>query len=318
MWSAEAFTVRTDPVRDWTDFVIVFGQLGAMAVAVCGLLFLAKQVRLAREATDAANRLSEEARDAEIRRRTADLHDHLMSPPFMAMNSRVIAFLDVENARDAVSKVRAWREAPHSDAACLPRSPRVDAPMASKNDVNHVLGFFETMGAQKNLLDMETITRSFGPNPGYLFAVGWWYICWRREGKLRSPTAGATYCEFEDLIRVLFHHKPGFRDICVPDASVRFLVLPSPDVTDDASWDLCAGLSESLSQSLDPLNCLAGLPTSSAVPRPIVGRVVAVPADLSFNLLGWGMLVDSAEELEARMQRMDPAQLAALVADPRA
>jgi hypothetical protein len=310
--------------RGILDTVLLIGQILGILAAVVGLRFLAKQVKVANEATaaavsqaTAANHQNRHSQLSAKRQRTTTFQEQYTSHEFAVLTSRVDGYLDARDARDAVQKIQAWETAGHGTESSLPRTPRsTSAPKASKVDVVSVFGFYENMGAAYQLeqLDEEAFHRTFGPVPALDFARAWWFICWNRDGEFRSAGQPGDYSEFEDLVRKTLAQKPIYRDYCKPKASIRVIALPDSKVADEVAWDLCGRLSQALSSNAD-LQFDLGSTASGRTGEPsIVSKVIAIPNDLGLNACRWLKEVQAAEKLEKQLRQITRPNLEAALA----
>lgn len=101
--------------------------------------------------------------------------------------------MDLAGVEDCVRKIASWVHAPDSESRCL-LATRPDDPMASKNDVYHVLSVMENLGTKYNrgFVDREWVERMIGPVAVNMFASCLWFIAFVRELERwpRSPWSG--------------------------------------------------------------------------------------------------------------------------------
>jgi hypothetical protein len=296
-------------------------QFVAVAVAALGLWFLYRQVRLAnaasREANAQTHQLTEQneiARGDAKRQRTVAFQEHYTHVDFLAVLARVLAFLDTTDARDAVQKIHAWEVAAHGELACLPRTPRdPSAPMASRIEVNYVFGFYENIGAAYQLgqLDVDAFELTFGPDPANVFVLAWWWVCWRRGGRLRPVGRQTVFAGLEDLVRWSHQKDPSF-DL-TPNPEIRLLALPDSTYADAPTWDVCGRLSQAVGAF--PLQTLAIAPARppSGGAGGVVDRIVAVPGDLGLDPSGWLRQIKLAGALEEALRPLPRAGLERLI-----
>src|SRR4051794_30871221 len=102
--------VRVDNVHDLLDWLVAAAQIVASLSALAALIFLALQVKGARD-------------DANAQRALA-FQEKYTSREFSRIVSPVLAYLRVDGAADCIDKIRAHRTAAHAEAKCLLRTPR--------------------------------------------------------------------------------------------------------------------------------------------------------------------------------------------------
>jgi hypothetical protein len=310
-------TVGTNEQRDGADWVLAIVQMGAGVAAAFGLIALALQINTAEKGVRAANKQIEHAQDDARRQRTVAFQDRFTSPEFANVHARVKAFFVVKDARDVVDKIRSACAAPHAADPSLPRTPRdPDAPMASHIDLHNVLGFYENIGAAYKLkqLDTTAFERTFGPLPAEAFAIAWWYVCWKRGGKLREPGKPTAFAEFEDLARALVERHSLTAKELEDGRSFGAFVLPDAKCTDAAVWDLCGRLSAILDKA-PPLVALAptAVSTWTLGEHRLVKTVIAVPPGIGIDQTVSEHYVRAAATLEARLRALTMPELEALV-----
>jgi hypothetical protein len=219
--------VEIDDPKGFLDVLVVLAQVIAALVALATLLLLYRQVLAAKEQIVALNKQIEDAgKNAKIERSLA-FQQRFTGREFRTGGSLFTAYLDVDDARDAVEKIRAWQTAPHAEDPSLPRSPRdPGAPCPSKNEILQVLDFFEDLGTAFNAeqIAQEELVKSFGSTPVEIYTIGWWFLCWRRRG---APVAETElYEEFAQLVTTIRAKKPDLLEE-KPKSSVRLLAIPS-------------------------------------------------------------------------------------------
>ena len=299
--------IRTDERRDVLDWTLGSAQVLAVLAAFGGLLAVRRQIIAAREQIEEARKQVKAANDQTVyaqadakRQRTVAFQDRFTSPDFAAAHARVFAFLDVNDAHDAIDKIRSYCAAPHAEHQSLARTPRDPAaPMASRIDVNNVFGFYENLGAEYRLdqLDKPAFKHTFGPVPASAFRTAWWYVCWRRGGTLRRPGELAVFAGFEDLAREIAKGTPSLHGDSSEEASIRVLVLPDKRYADSIVWDLCGRLSATLSApSVSLAEWAARAPhCGDADEGSVVQEVIAVPPDHGHD---WVRSRKSAEDVD--------------------
>jgi hypothetical protein len=176
--------VRTDSSRD--AFSILVG-----VVTVVGVPLLLYQIRSARQ----------EGRS----QRTRAIQERYFSREWQTTAGLTLAFLTVDNSGDCVDKIQAWHARSHAEQACLPRTPKRDpkAPRPSVRDVQLIMEFFEDLGTAYNRREIVrgVVHDSFCTPPIQIFTTGWWYICWRRKGRLLGEGAEDRWTSLKRVAR---------------------------------------------------------------------------------------------------------------------
>lgn len=232
------------PERGLLEDLTSIGQLVAAVAAAVGLWFLVQQVGITKRQF--------------LGDRTRRFQEAYLDPAFYAAVTRTLAFLNADDAWDCLDKIKALHRRTHAGENCLPRTPKTteDAPKASVQDVELVLGFYEDLGATYNRedIDQELIARTFGVPPVQVFTWGWWYVCWSRDGRLAGEGGEGTWSELEQMCKDLrtkdeelreFGHRPAVRFLCVP-ASANYS-------TSDVQWERARLLSYGLSATGEEL-----------------------------------------------------------------
>jgi hypothetical protein len=222
-----------------------WAQIGATVVAFLSVGFLGFQIMSQRSDTRAGWTLEYQAtyNDREFRKIAA----------------KCTGFFQATDAADCVRKIQAIGAASWAEDPRLPRSPpTVMAANASENDLRYVLGFFETLGAayDSNKLARRLVDNDFAVPAMYFFIDAWWYICWKRGGKV-AP-ASHLYEQFQRFVLTVRARRPELRGEAKPDAHLRIICLPVSDAKqavwqDDAKqavWRDAAKLSLALSESV--------------------------------------------------------------------
>jgi hypothetical protein len=247
--------VSTEPADSTLTNLGNVGQVIAGLAAIIALPFIAWQVRAS-------------AKQARLDR-TADVQIEWGARDYKRSLSPVMAFLDVSGSDDCLAKIRSWELTAHAESAHLPRTPRdPEAPSACKNDVAHVLNYFEDLCQRYNLgeVDCHSVATSMGPNLLFRFLDAAWYIYWRRavgrdEGIFGEwETVVVKLCgKHRQRLRapIMYGRKRGWRRRSHPvyellasaDTSFRIRLLcvpPLPRQASPADWQRAAWLSELL------------------------------------------------------------------------
>jgi Lrp/AsnC ligand binding domain len=218
---------------NWLDDAADVGQ----AVGLIALVLLLLQIR----------RATRDVRD----QRAVSYQERFGDREFRSLTSRALAFLDADDAGECVRKLRAWATSRWADEECLLRSPPLNHARPAINDIQQTLGFFESVGTVFNRGDLtkDVIVNSFATVPVQLFTLGWWFICFRRDGKLFEETE--TFAEYEELVRYIREKRPAVDDAWQPKAKIRVLCIPSAfrDAPPSA-WARCEALSSVLSDRI--------------------------------------------------------------------
>jgi hypothetical protein len=299
--------IEVDDPKDVIDFVVA-------GVALATVVFLYLQVRAAKQQIEALNKqIKETSDDAKIERSLA-FQQRFTGREFRTGGSLFVAYLDVDDARDAVEKIRAWQIAPHAEDPSLPRSPRdPGAPSPSKNEILQVLDFFEELGTAFNAdqIAQDELVKSFGSTPVQIYTGAWWFLCWRRRGVPIDETK--LYDEFAELVCRIRKETPHLLDE-KPTSSVRLLAFPSGN--NGWEWRACAEFSELLSRRLDEhpeltLERVVGDAICCAASVPRVGeaelfaQVIAVPADIAPDTEDWRHQREAANRLKHQLRGRD-------------
>lgn len=316
--------VQVDNVPDGFDIVIGIAQIIAAVVALVGIPLLIRSVGHTRDqVTYAKEQISHARADAQFQRALM-YQDHYTSREFRAIASRMLAYVDADDAADAVVKLRAWELAGHAEAACLPRSPRDPrAPQPCKNDVLQVLGFFEVLGTSFNSkqIDRDVLERSFGTIPTQILCTAWWHLCWLRDGRMRDETQ--LYVQFQDLVTALRRDREDLQEM-TPNAKIRLLALP-PAGAQASTWRLAAQLSSALSarlaagdscaRVLTDVRCAKlGIRVDAAARAGLISQVILVPPTIDVTARDWAAQRRAADQLVEPLGALDASELQRLVA----
>jgi hypothetical protein len=312
--------IEIDDRKDAIDLVVGLAQVLGALVALTTLLFLLLQVRAAKEQIGLLNAQTEQAREEARIERSLSFQERFTGREFRTSGSLFMAFLDVDDARDAVEKIEAWQLAAHAEENALPRSPRDSAaPSPSKNDILQVLDFFEALGTAFNSkqIAQDALMKSFGSTPVQLYNEAWWFLCWRRRGRPTDETE--LYREFDRLVRRIRHEDPDLARYR-PNAGVRLLAYPHGD--DRWDWDVCAEFSDLMSRRLvehpgltlghvvgDALCCAASLPRDEEA--ALFADVIAVPPEVAPSFEDWRDQREAATRLRERLRGLDSVGLEA-------
>jgi hypothetical protein len=314
----EPVEVNTNP--DAIDWSVAAAQVLASLAALAALLFLASQVKRAKEQIS-------HTREAAKAERALAFQERYTSREFSRMVSPVLAFFTTTDAADCVDKIRGEVTAPHAEAKCLPRTPRnPDAPHACINDLAHVLSFFEDLGTahDKELINRDVLLLSFGNAPVQIFMAAWWYIAWERGGGLGTDTK--LHLEFENLVRWLIEAEAEFAEM-TPNVAARLMVLPHDDqVANWSTWQLCRDLSNAFSNYPAPTPETHVAAVTAAVEKVVgepayddaeslFGDVIPVPPGLDVDPEAWSDERERAQRLQRLLAGRDPQKVALLVAE---
>jgi hypothetical protein len=246
--------------------------------------------------------------------RTRAFQERYFDPGFQDSASVTIAFLTVVDAADCVEKIRAWEQRLHAGEKCLPRTPprrAWAAPRASVSDVEHVFGFFEDFATAFNRGDLAkgVVLDSFSTIPTQILTTGWWYVCWRRGGKLLGEDE--VWGQFERMVKELRERQPSLLGMR-PEPSVRVLCLPRDAEDADAeTWRRSRELSTALSRHADSLDALCdelGLFGPPAEDRPR-WQVIPIPADIDRQPdAAWRAHREHAERIAAWLAGLNQAR----------
>jgi hypothetical protein len=289
-----AAALPVDPRPDVFDFIVGGAQIVGVAIAAVGAWYVWHQIRDAR-------------REARIQRSLAFLQRYA-ERELRERFSPVGAYLGVTTASACVDHIRAWESAPHAEEPCLPRTRWTGAePRARKNDVQHVLDFFEELGATYNqgLLDEEVVARSVAPVPVGFLGRAWWFVLWRRGGRPIGDGV-RTYAELETMVRAILKERPDLRERFRPASGVSLLVIPQ-GTPSPGDWERCKRLSEALSERVSEgatgEQLLAGVEDLRRRDghRDLRVRVIYVPPDLGEDEEAWASWRVVAEELSAKL-----------------
>jgi hypothetical protein len=182
--------VRTDDQKDWLDKGAAIAQVLAALAALLALPFIAAQLLYGRH-------------DSRMQH-TAELLARWEAREFRKVQSRVTAFLKVEDAAECVDKLLAWERVSHSEAAELPRGTGPsDAPQPSQNDVDQIRNFFEDVAIRYNEGEIvrEPVVSSIGNAAVQEYVKSLWLTHYERGG-LSGKTI-PLYREWEVMVEDL-------------------------------------------------------------------------------------------------------------------
>jgi hypothetical protein len=308
----EPVTIDND-LSPW-EYLVGGAQIVAAVAAAVGIPILVRTLK-ATSVQLAFTEIEIETANADARiQRSLSFQDQYANREFRMIASRAFAYVDVDDAADAVDKIRAWRRARHAEDPALPRSPRdAAAPQASKNDVQQVLNFFEMLGTAHNneLLVDEVLDQTFGTIPVQIFCAAWWHVCWLRGGCLHDETQ--LYIQFEGLVKDL-RARPDLAAMA-PNAKVRLLMLPA-EGQGDRTWRLARRLSaalsarlqsgESMGELLTAVRCAKlGIRVGAAPQCGLFGEILAVPPTFDVDLADWAGPRDDAQRLLKPLGELD-------------
>jgi hypothetical protein len=211
-----------------------YAQIGATVIALVAFAGLGTQILLQRRDARAEWALSYQ--------RTYN------DRAFRTIGSKCTGFFDARDGADCVEKIRALQTVEWADDASLPRTPRAsEVASASNNDLRYVLGFLETLGLAYNekKIARDLIEKDIASTAVYFLMDSWWYICWRRGGRLVGESH--LYEELEVFVKSVRARRPHLKEIANPKRGLRLLCLPPEDATDD-EWTLAGALSTALSE----------------------------------------------------------------------
>jgi hypothetical protein len=302
--------VKIDNVHDTLDVLVAGAQIVASLAALVALLFLARQVKGARDDNNAQRALS--------------FQERFTSREFSRIVSPVLAYFRVTGASDCVAKIKGEMTAPHAEAPCLPRTPRdLNAPRPCLNDVSHVLGFFEDVGTAhgRKLVDRHVLLHSFGGNAVQVLMAAWWYIAWLRDNDLSGETK--LFDEFQCLVKWLLEREKEF-GVFDPAGASCILVLPNNGKhAGDGVWDVCAKLSDALTRcrgrrserSVEHVRRQVAGVVDTLMPKvgvELFESVIIVPPGLDFEARPWKKERVSAEAIHDLITGLDARQARAL------
>jgi hypothetical protein len=215
---------------------------------------------------------------------------------FTTIASKCTGFFDADDAAECVYKIKAIQDASWADDPSLPRTPMtVDAARASPNDLNYVVGFFETLGAAYNdrKLDRGLVDRDFAAPAVWFFIDAWWYICWSRCGQ--SALATHLYEEFETFVVHVRSRRGDLDSAARPKRQIRLICIPGSSAPSSA-WRAAARLSNALSASAESdvgvpeslthrvehlVNDLKSRRAAASSTRAQLMKMIAVPSDIN-------------------------------------
>jgi hypothetical protein len=189
--------IRTDDQKSWLDNGAAIAQVLAAVAALLGLPFIAAQLLYARH-------------DSRMQT-TAELLARWEAREFRTVQSRVTAFLAVEDAAQCVDKLLAWEGVAHSEAAELPRGTGPGtAPKPSQNDVDQIRNFFEDVAIRYNEGEIvrEPVVSSIGHAAVREYVKALWLTHYERGGL--SGTVYPLYREWEVMVEDL-HEGPDLK-----------------------------------------------------------------------------------------------------------
>ncbi len=228
----------------WADRWQVYLTLAGAAIALLGLVYVARQLKQAREQTKSE--------------RTSALFERMQSRDFLRVTSETMAYLGVDEPTHRIRRILHYEQIRSNEARLPGRDGRDGGPRA--NDVFHFFNFFEEMAALYNAdkIDRE-LTRSMVRSATIAyFERAWWFMQHLREGRLVAAGAEpagehetTAYAEWERMARTLRGTAPPMG----PDEPVVVLCVP-PDDASGPVRDRHIDLSDSLSRPRSELGAL--------------------------------------------------------------
>jgi hypothetical protein len=303
--------VTTAPKDDDFADAAALAQAIGPVIALFALIFLGLQIRGERK----------DARD----QRAEGYQERMGNREFLQISTRTFAFLSARDAADCVQKLEAFVNAGWADNHCLPRTPRLDQALPAINDIQQTLGFFESLGTvfNRNDLNRKVIVESFATFPVQIFAAGWWYVCWRRSGRLLGETD--VWAEFDLLVREILRRKPALRKDAKPNKRIRALCLPEDLAgAPPTDWRRCEALSTTLSDRViraigddvaafaTVLNTLLrtvdDVAAHGPVSEPLKVTLLAIPSDIEIQAGRWAPIHVRAEHAARRLSALGAAR----------
>lgn len=310
--------VETSSERGPLDTLVAWVQIVGGLVAVGSLGFIALQVKLS----------TEQSRQE----RTAQLQAVWDEREFRAIVTRALAFLVVRDAADCVDKIRAWSRIANTEAGRLPgdlhrdEAPGEQRPLASQNDVFHVVGFFEDVSLRYNEQQLDARWVSLGIGPGLLemLQLGLWFVYFLRYGSTKPDEL--VLREWVETVKDLCAarqkkwQKPDhpvfteLRNTIANEQPIRAICLPGGELEEasDPDWALARRATEVLADER-ARSALRARPAAPARPDPSC-RVILVPSRI--DATAEQLAADRAEvaELDNRLAWLDGTVLDELVA----
>lgn len=306
--------------RDLLGTLAVLAQIGGGLAALVGLPAVFWQIRGARKEGKA--------------QRTLSFQERYLARDFRTLASLNLAYLDASDAPDCIEKIKAWSESNYAEQKCLPRSPKDErAPQPCINDIQQVMGFFESMGTAYNNGELveDVVHNSFAIPPIQIFTVAWWFICWRRDGKLHDKTG--LYVQFQKLAVALRDsvekRSPGDALSFKPRPGVRILMVPAhPSDAQRADWRRAKALSKCLSEGLDRaerpcqarqlVETVKGLVPETAHNQPASSpcsawKPVFIPSDFGLNTQDARIECSYVQEVHHLIERLNAVETDGLV-----
>lgn len=259
-----------------------------------------------------------QARNQHQIERAAGMLNRYYEREFSTELSRSLGFLTGVDAGTCVERIRSYDAAPHSEDKSL--ATIAGTPRPSRNDIKHVVNFFEEMAGAYNAgqLDRELSRRLLANLAVEQLNNAWWYICWLRGGRLggREPRDSRLYIELEVMVADVRRQQPSLGDALT--ATPMILCLPPKGARRDA-WIAHGRLSNALTHALAasggwtrPEKLLAALNIEGSVPDPEAQRrVIAVPPP-GAEAHAAHALAAAADAVQAHLNRLDRAGIDAL------
>jgi hypothetical protein len=295
---------------DSSNGVVDYAQVAGSMIALLALLALLYQIARSRRESQG--------------QRAFDLQTAYTSREFRSVTSRSLAFLDANDARDCVQKVRAWEFRGWADNPCLPRSPRQAEARPSANDIVEVFSFLEALGAlyrhkevaRKVLLDI------FATPPVEMFMAGWWFICWLRGGLLVGETE--TYRHYQWFVQEIRLRRET-SGAASPKAEIAVLCLPEDlHEEQDARWRRCEELSVRISRLAMDTDMVRAMETiereMSALKRqvttgdPFGVTLLPIPSAIDVDPDGWAAVRRATSRAERCLNAGGTTGVDALIA----
>jgi hypothetical protein len=318
--------IRTTSFSGWFDHLVGWAQVATPLVALAGLIFIWKQIKQQRDEIKGQKEEEEGNRNDARANRSVSYQATYTDRAFLTTAGRCTGFLDAADAADCVSKIRAHGLARWADERSLPRTPpSVDEARASRNDLNYLLGFFETMANayNANIIDRDLIKRDFAQPAAWYYAYAWWFLCWRRE--MASAAESQLYDQFDTFVRSLRSDRADVRKI-KPNADLRVLCLPAETAV-ASTWAIAGRISNALSRRA--LNCstvstcllaaleeavekVEGAVASGPASAPGIETVIVVPNFIEVPDRDWEMHRKRATEIKQALNRAPLSRLDAV------
>lgn len=323
---ATATVIRTTSFSDWFDHLVGWAEVATPLVAGAGLIFIWQQIKQQREEIKGQKEAEEGNRDDARANRSISYQATYTDRAFLTTAGRCTGFLDADDAADCVNKIRAYGLAHWSDDRSLPRSPpSVDEARASRNDLNYLLGFFETLANayNANIIDRDMIKRDFAQPAAWYYAYAWWFLCWRRE--MTSASESQLYDQFDTFVRSLRSERPDVQKI-KPDTNLRVLCLPAETAV-ASNWAIAGRISNALSrrsrncstvstclftQLETAVNKVGAVAAPGSAPGAGIETVIVVPNFIEVPDCDWEMHRTHADGIKQMLNRVPIAHLDAV------